>query len=65
MTCAVKNCVRETSPGNSLCDVCLIEMEVLIKDRMAERLGRPPTDAEFDIFLDRIVANSAATRRPR
>lgn len=60
MICKVKDCEREPREGNTLCDVCLIEMEVRMKEEMAKRLGRPPTEAEFDIFLDRVVANATA-----
>lgn len=57
--CHAKGCPRFLVEDERIvCKVCLIEMEVLIKEEMRKRLGRPPTEAEFDIVLTRASERS-------
>lgn len=61
-SCRAKGCTRKALPGGSICEACSVELEVLMRAEMAQRLGREPTDAEFDIFLDRVLAAKEGSR---
>jgi hypothetical protein len=62
--CGAKGCEREVD-GDIICEACSVELEVLMRDEMAKKLGRAPGDAEFDIFLDRLMAACPPSTRTK
>lgn len=64
MRCGAIRRERQTEDEEDpLCAVCVVEMEVLMRDELAMLLGRPPGEAEFDIFIDRVLARATDRRR--
>lgn len=57
--CAGKDCSNVVHDEDLCCEPCIDELERLLRQGMADRMGRPPTDAEFEEALAEFM-----TRRP-
>jgi len=65
MKCRAKGCERDAQDKASICEACSVELEVLMRNEMAKKLGRAPSDAEFDIFLDRLTSACPPSTRTK